>query len=189
MVRQTKNQPNKSDSPDYLEVLTPEQVTLVLAQLVQSNPQIKIEFEILAKNLLESIDIDEIANEIYSSLEEIEMEEVWHRTGNQYDRDYKDPYDIIVDDIEDILDPFVRRISSFIQQNLPYQANALCKGVLKGLHDFEKSSGSEILNELGDGLEFIAQNEILDLWDKVDEIEDSDSIDNFISKNLSDWNL
>ena len=178
-----------NNSPDYLEIITPDQAVLILKSLILSNPSIKLEFDQIAKELIASLDIDDIAENIYSSLEDIEMDDIWHRAGNTSDGEYQDAYDIIVDDINDILDPFVRKIKSYIRQNLPIPANILCKGVLKGLHDFEKSSGSEILNEFPDGPDFVAQDEIIELWNKVNAIEDTPSLDNFISQELSDWEL
>ncbi len=189
MVQSKKKQPNNKAKPNYLETLTPEQIILVLTQLLQTNPEIKIAFDELAQSFLISITSAEIAEEIYSSLDEIDMEDVLNRSGRQSDGYYKYPDEILGDDIEEILDPFVRRITNYIHQNLPQQANALCKGVLKGLYDFEKLSGSELLNELVDDLESIAQAEIIPLWKKISYIEDSKSIDNFIHKELQDWNL
>jgi hypothetical protein len=189
MVNQKTKPIIDSSSFDYLEVITPDQAHAILSRLVNSNPNIKLEFDQMAKDLIGSLDIDEIGEEIYSSLDDIEIEDVWYRAGKQRDGEYKDPYDIIVDDIMDILDPFVSKIDSYIQEDLFFPANILCKGILKGLYDFETSSGSEILNELADGLKFIAQNEIVHLLDNVKVVDDPQSITNFIQKDLPNWKL
>ena len=189
MVNQKGKTPEISNSPDYLEILTPDQAMLILKSLINTDPKLKVEFEKLAKEIIETLNIDEIAEEIYSSLDKIDIDEVWHRAGRQKDGEYQDSYDIIINDIEDILEPFVRKIKSYIQQNILFSANVLCKGVLKGLHDFEKESGSEILNDLVDGLESVANDNIIGLWDRVNSIEDSETIDDFISKELPNWKL
>ncbi len=142
MVQPKKKSLDSNETPNYLEILTPEQVIIVLTQLLQTNPEIKFAFDKFAQNFLKSIDVDAIAEEIYSSLEEINMKDILNRSGRQSDGYYKYPDEILGDNVENILDPFVRRITNYIHQNLPQQANVFCKGVLKGLYDFEKLNGS-----------------------------------------------
>jgi hypothetical protein len=71
MFDQKKKIPKISKSSDYLEIITPDQAILILKSLINTDPKIKVEFEKLAKEIIESLNVDELAEEIYFSLDEM----------------------------------------------------------------------------------------------------------------------
>lgn len=174
---------------DYLSIIDFNQVKDILRELFELNPHLQSQFNQLAKHRVEIEDYGDIAEDLFSELEYIDIETVWREAGTQPDGEYMDTYDIIYEKIEEILEPYLDKFNLLIGQELFIEANIICKGLLKGLYDFENNKNLKIADWLQDSPLNIAENEILDIWNKVREIEDPEIQTEFLQKDLKKWNF
>ncbi len=74
-----------------IETVTPEQALAILKTLMANDPKINKQAQEIMAQILSSIDIEEIAEEICSSLDWIDVEELWNRSDSQPGGGYCDP--------------------------------------------------------------------------------------------------
>ena len=95
-----------------------------------------------AERLLGSVDLDEIAEDVFFALESIDVHELWDRSGSHSDG-YTSPEDMAMEMVEEELDSFSDQIVRYHNLGLHDEEKLYCMGVLKGLYRFEKEAKSE----------------------------------------------
>lgn len=127
---------------DILDVLSPEEAAAVLEQLAASDPEIRKKAQKIALELVDDVDVEEVAEAVLWELDSIPVEAVWDGSGPTRDG-YVDSGDYAWQLFEDALEPFVAQLGKCQQLGRTAQAKLHCMGILKGIHRFETESESE----------------------------------------------
>jgi hypothetical protein len=107
----------------------------VLILLLQEHPQLLDRAEQLATDQLETIDREEIAEEVACALQSIPPEEVGNRSGRQRVQGYVEPDQVVWDLLEETIEPFLRDIARRADLGMGDAALAIGFGVLAGLYE------------------------------------------------------
>lgn len=167
-------------------MITPDDAFAILRILAQLNPKMKEKIEALAIEYLKNINIKEIASQVYLTLNLLEVEELWDRSGATRNG-YIDPVDMAWDMFEEAMTPFLDELKKYRNLSMQNQAMCYCMGILKGIYKFEKESLVEYKDWAPDvPSEFFHQ--ILDDWRKSRRSrEDIKKMEEFIEKDCPDW--
>ena len=89
-----------------LDAIAPEDAIHILKNLAEEDIKTAEKIEQLLTEYLSDVSIDEIAEDIYSELSFIDIEEVWDRSGNTA-YGYTEPSEAAWEIFEEILEPFL----------------------------------------------------------------------------------
>ena len=148
-TKKPRKNPTKSRTP-ILDSLDEAQAAHVLYLLTRSDPEIGKKAEEIARDFLEEVSHEEIADQVYSELDLLEIEEVWKSSGKQRYGDYIYPGERAHEMMEEVLAPFISEMEACLERGMKAQACEHCKGILLGLSRFEDESGSDLLEETPD---------------------------------------
>lgn len=170
-----------------LEELSEKKLRFVFQQLIV-NPGIRQQAEKIASELppdfgaeeIEEIDIEGIAESVFFSLNDLDVEELWDNSGRtRYG--YVDVYDLAFEMFESEIYPHVQEMERCLELNMHEHAKIHCMGILKGLRDFEHESGNEFIDWAADASS--SYSEIV--WEKYKakaSQEDYAEVEAFIEK-------
>lgn len=139
----------KSRTP-ILDSLDEGQAARVLYLLSRSDPEIGKKAEEIARDFLEEVSHEDIADEVYDGLDVLEIEDVWSSSGKRRDGEYVYPGERAHEMMEEVLAPFIAEMEACLGRGMKAQACEHCKGILLGLSRFEDESGSDLLDETED---------------------------------------
>ncbi|MFH1549010.1 MAG: hypothetical protein ABIH04_00465 [Planctomycetota bacterium] len=126
---------------DILAALSPEEALAVLNELAKE-PQIRKKAEEVTLAMMEDVDIDSVAEEVFYQLDSIAVEDVWDNSGSTRDG-YVEPGEYAWELFKDALKPFEKHLQKCRKLSLEKQAKLQCMGILKGIWRFESESKSE----------------------------------------------
>jgi hypothetical protein len=149
---------------DLLTRLTRQQALEVLRRLDARGGEIRRMLMSEARAILEEIELDEIAEEVFFVLDLISVEDLWDRSGASRDG-YISSDEAAVEMIEEELKPFLEQFRDYRRLDMPTQETIYCMGLLLGIHRFDQESKSEFREWAGDipGECFV---DLLDEWRK-----------------------
>ena len=133
---------HKRRKPDTLDAISAPDAIQVLRILADQDREMAQKIDVIVKDLLADVSIDEVANCVQAELESLAVEEVWDRSGRRRDG-YVDTGDAAWSMFENALEPFREKMAKYQQLSMPKQAEAVCLGLLKGIYDFRWSSQTE----------------------------------------------
>lgn len=177
---------NKSDKINILDKINSNDALVILKILCKEDMNIAKRIEQIVREYLSEVDIDDIASEVYFDLDNIEVEEVWDRSGSTRDG-YIDPGDMAWQMFEEALDPYLEELKKYQNFSMHNEAKKYCVGILKGIYQFEKKSKSEykVWAEDAPG-EYFGQ--VLSEWKKgCKNSKDIEEMEEFVKKNFPDW--
>ena len=171
---------------DIFDVISSDDAFDILRRLAREDQEIAKKIEQIAIEYLESVDIEDIAFEVYYALDRIEVEEVWDNSGNTRDG-YVDPTEMAWQIFEEALEPFREELRKCQRLLLYAEAKKHCLGILEGIYKFEKESPSEYKDWAVDApREYFEQ--ILKEWKSgQNSPEDVAEVEDFIEKNFAGW--
>jgi hypothetical protein len=140
----------KKTMTPLLDSLSDEQAAQVLYLLSRSDPGIALRAEAIARDFLEDIDYEEIADGLYNDLDYLEIDDVWDSSGRKRDGSYIEPGERAHEMMEEVVTPLIEEMKEYVNREMPDQACEFCKGILLGLSRFENESGSDLLEETPD---------------------------------------
>jgi hypothetical protein len=133
------------------------------------------------------IDIEEVSEDVMSSLNFIDVHELWDRSGSNSYGEYTSPEEMAFEMVEEELDPFNQEVFRLCDLKMYKEATDSCEGVLWGIYRFEHESecefkdwASDVPGECFDYLEEEYKKRCKDKK-QVKRIED------FIVKECSKW--
>ncbi len=104
----------------------------MLDQLVRSDPKILARAEEIADAILASVDVDEIADDVFGALD-LDVDEVYAHSGpTAYG--YVDPVEEAWSALQEAIEPFIDVVKERIRQGRVGEAARVCKGIVLGLH-------------------------------------------------------
>jgi len=133
----------------FIQSLSADEAAYVLKDMLDSDPAlIKKAYEAAIK-VAGDVDVDAIANEVFYSLNSLDLDDLNGRAGRtRYG--YVDPGDAAWELFEEALDPFIDEMKKNQKRALPAAAKAYCLGIIKGLWMYEKRSSSDLADWVTD---------------------------------------
>lgn len=107
----------------------------MLDALLNEHPQLLNRAEQLATDHLQTVDREEIAEEVVWTLQSIPPEEVGNRSGRQRGRGYVEPDQVVWDLLEEAVQPYLRDITRRAGPGMSDAALTIGLGVLYGLYE------------------------------------------------------
>ncbi len=138
----------KSEVPEIerlLDEITPDDAFAILNTLAYESSEMAEKIMDIAIDLLSEINYKEVASEVFSVLNDIEVEDVWNRSGKTREG-YIDPGEMAYIIFEERLEMFCSEIEKYQALSMWEEASQYCKGVLEGIYRFESMSNSEFLD-------------------------------------------
>ena len=132
----------RSRHPVLIDSLTAGDALAVLAKLSRAGGKIGEAVNVAITEYLQAVDSDEIARDVFDTLDAIAVEDVWDRSGRT-SHGYTEPAQAAVDVFEEALEPFVAKLKEYLKLEMYAQADEYCMGVLQGIYAFDHDSESE----------------------------------------------
>ncbi len=137
--------------------------------------------------VVEIVDVEKIGTSLWHSLECIDVEDCWDRSGKQRYGGYVSPDDAAFDLIEEALFPFRQELKKYIDLQFPLQAEAYCRGIIRGLYRFEYESHTDFTDWCAEIPESCADS-IMHEWKKsIHPGTDTSPMDEFFQDLCPDW--
>ena len=127
---------------DVISKLTAEQALKIVERLARKGGKLREAVLTEAMNVLTEIDLDETAEEVFTILESIDVQDRWDRSGSSRDG-YTSPDEAAAEIIEEELQPFFDQVGRYHEMGLPEQEAAYCMGVILGIYRYEREAESE----------------------------------------------
>ena len=128
----------------------------------------------MAKTDLAAVDMDEIADEVFRSLNSIQVEELWDNSGRTR-WGYQEPTDVAFEMLEAEVDTYLQEMEQYRKLGMTKKEKEYCKGILTGLCRYGESGNNEFRDWCPDDPYTIAENIIYE-WKKKHTAEDVDEI-------------
>jgi hypothetical protein len=178
--------PKKAGREKMVDQITPEQAASVLRKLWHVCPDVRERIEAEIEAALKAIDYDEVACDVESSLEFLDEEELFDRSGPRR-TGYHDPGEMAGMMIEEALEPFQDQLKRYYEMGMVREATEYCRGILKGLYAYKMTlSGTFSEYALETPQELFAC--LRDGWKKRNEGKaDRAKMDRFIENECTEW--
>lgn len=169
-----------------IDQITPDQAISVLRNLWHAYPDSRMKIESEIKNILKSLDFNEIASDVESDLDSLDEEELYDRSGPSRNG-YHDPGEMAGIMVEETLAPYQDQLKRYYEMGMEQEAKEYCKGILKGLYEYERNSSGPFSDYARDvPAEMFGW--ILDEWKKKNEKKAYlREMKEFIKKGCGDW--
>ena len=176
----------RNQHTNILDQVTPEQAISVLRDLWITCPDVRVKIEAGIKGLLKSVDCNEVAAEVESNLHSLDEEELYDRSGPSR-TGYHDSGEMAGIMIGEILAPYQDQSKRYSKMGMEEEAKEYCKGILKGLYEYERNSSGPFSECAQDApVEMFAW--IVDEWKKNNRKPAQHAeMKKFIDKECSDW--
>jgi hypothetical protein len=177
---------HKRRKPDTLDAISAPDAIRVLRILADQDREMAQQIDVIVRDLLAEVSMDEVADCVQAELESLAVEDVWDRSGRRRDG-YVDTGDAAWSMFENALEPFREEMAKYQQLSMPKQAEAVCLGLLKGIYDFRWSSQTEFKDWAVDApAEFFWV--YLEEWKKLFQQRSSASrMNQFIKEHCGQW--
>jgi hypothetical protein len=175
----------KTKTKNLLDTITPDDALVILKKLAE-DAEIAKRIERLATEYLAHVDVEEIAEQVYSELDTIDIEDVWDRSGKTR-HGYIDPNDMVWELFEEYLEPFLQELKKYQKLSMRNEAMHYCMGILKGIYRFDKESKSQYREWAEDAPpEYF--DKVLKNWKKACATPDELVLmENFVKDNFPEW--
>lgn len=171
---------------DILTQLTPEQALEVVRRLYKRDVGVRRAVMEEASSVLETVDRDEIGEEVFFVLDSIDVQDLWDNSGAKRDG-YISPDEAAVEMIEDELKPFFDQVRRYHKLRMFPQAQTYCMGVLQGIYRFDQESKSEFKDWAVD-VPIECFGYLLEEWRKDCQNSDATTkMDEFIRSSCPNW--
>lgn len=168
---------------NILKEINGREALLILNDLVREDPLLKRRIESLALKYLEQVELREVIDEVYSTLECLEVEELWNSSGStQYG--YIQPGERAYEMVEEALEPYLKEMKRFQRLSMFEEAKIQCLGILGGIYSYHMESDNEFKGWAPDVLEeqFLT---ILEKWrEKQNNRSDIREVEDYVRKNF-----
>jgi len=128
---------------NILNRINPHEALTILHQLAQNDKDVKKKIIKLAKEVITDVDSDNVSAEVFSELDSIDVHDLWDRSGSNSYGEYNSPEEMAYEMIEDVLEPYNNEVFRLLDLKIYQEATEYCKGVLKGIYQFDNDSSSE----------------------------------------------
>jgi hypothetical protein len=119
--------------PDVLGGLESDECWRVLRGLLASHPRLRPHAESLAKQALDDVDQDAVANQVVAAYRGMDIRSIGERMGRRLGRGFVDENEAAWELIEEVFEPFLAQISRRGRLGAAAAAGRYARGVLDGL--------------------------------------------------------
>ena len=169
-----------------LNKISAEESLEILRRLAKKDVNIAQQIEEEAEQLLKKIDLEEICEDVYLTLDGINVEELWDRSGPSRYR-YSSPEEMAVEMLEEELEPYNNQVTKYFQLGMAKEAKFYCMGVLKGIYKYVQESTSTFKDWAVDVPGECFSN-LLEEWKrKTQNKNDLDEMGIFLKKECNRW--
>ena len=139
----------RADMIKFVHSLSADETSQTLRILIDENPDFLKKTYDCAVKAVTTVDAEDIANDVFSSLDILDYDDLNGRAGRtQYG--YVEPDQAAWDLFEEALTPFIDELAKNSKRKLPATAKSYCIGIIKGLQRYEKNSSSDLSDWLQD---------------------------------------
>ncbi len=122
----------KKQDQIFLSTLNDDQAQRVLIHLLQANEELIPVAAAIAREILSGIDEDDISEWVWSSLSELDVQDLWQESGRtRYG--YVDPYEHSYEMMESKIEPFLDEMENYIDRDMVDDAFSYCRGIIRGI--------------------------------------------------------
>ncbi|MEA3497184.1 MAG: hypothetical protein U9R42_14245 [Bacteroidota bacterium] len=171
---------------NILEQLSPSDAFAVLKQLAKEDKSIRVKIEQLAKEYLSEIDLDSIAEEVYSELDSLYVEDLWDSSGST-SNGYIEPHERAFEMVEETIEPFIDEMKKYRILSMFQEEKICCMGILKGLYRFEKEATSEFSDWATDAPGESFSYALSEWKENKQNAEDLKEMEEFVKENFEKW--
>lgn len=170
---------------NIIDHLSPDEALAILKHLAEEDADLARRIEQLGRKRLTGVDVEDIADQVYSDLNALPVEEVWER-AQSFD-EYIEPGEAAWEMFAETLKPFTLEMKRYQQLLMRPEAKHYCMGILQGIYRFEKESQSEYKNWAED-VPSQHFHSIIDKWKESTKAPiDIGEVEEFVKRELSDW--
>lgn len=155
------------DERKPLDTLDCGEARTVLIRLLRDHPDLRAEAELLADEILSTVDPGEVAGDLGLSLELLRVEDVYERSGPQRDGGYVDPSEAAWELLETAVEPFLDDVRRRAARGRLETAGAVAMGVLMALHSCPDDAPEGSAFHLADGFPLSQAQRVMDLVRKL----------------------
>jgi len=168
-----------------LDILSPQDALEILKVLHAQDVKIADRIECLAHEFLKVVDIEAIAEEVYAQLDALDVEELWGRSGPNYEG-YHEPGEMAYEMLQEVLEPFLNDLKKCRELSLSKCAMLHCMGILKGIGRYDSQTKSQFKEWVPDDV-WECGRDVLEEWEKgTPSTQDRQEIKEFIKTNFPD---
>jgi len=159
-----KHEGHEKQMSGLISSLTGEQAHEVLMRLARKGGPVAEAVLAAAKGVLNAVDVDGIAKDVFHALDRINVESCWERAGASRDG-YTSLDEAAYGLVEAALAPFAEQIRQYRRLKMLAQEREYCMGVVLGAYRYEQESRSEFKDWCQDApLSYVGI--LLDAWRK-----------------------
>ena len=171
---------------DVIKKLTAEQAFEVVKRLSEKGGEIREVVLLEVKNLLMAVDVDETADEVFSVLDSIDVQDCWDRSGSSR-HGYTEPSEAAVELVEEELQPFYDQAKRYRELGMAEQETTYYRGVILGIYRYEHESKSEFREWCVD-VPIECAGYLLDTWrERHQDTASAEAMDEFIERRCPKW--
>ena len=153
---------NRPGMKKFIQNLSADEAALVLKDILDNDPSLMKKAYESAIKIACNVDIDEVMNRVYNSLDSLDMDDLNGRAGKtRYG--YVEPTDAAWELFEEALDPFIDEMNQ--KHTLPAAAKAYCIGIIRGLWMYKEESTSDFADWVEDAPDQYVDT-VIDEWKK-----------------------
>ena len=167
-----------------IEALSREASTKILHELYKDGDLAK-RISVMARAALSEVEADLIADEVFRSLNSIDVEELWDNSGKtRYG--YQEPTDVAFEMIEDEVRPHIRKMEQYGSLGMKKEEKEYCKGIIIGLLRYGESGNNEFRDWCPDDPCTVAENIIYN-WKNDHTTEEIEEIQEVYDSFFADY--
>lgn len=130
------------NSNDVFKIITSREAMLVLHRFMKEHEEYIPEIREIALELITDVDPDKIAEDVRNTLECLQVEDLWDRSGKT-GYGYVEPSEEAWVMFEEALYPYIDAMEKYQKYGLDSLAKTYCIGIIQGVKDYDSSSVSE----------------------------------------------
>jgi len=171
---------------NLIDKIPPNEALTILQQLAKTDKRIEQKIMEIAEDIIRDVDVEEICEEVFFVLDEIDVHDLWDRSGpTTYG--YISPEEMAAEMMEEKLDPFNQEVIRLCELNMQKEAKLYCMGVLKGIYKYAHESKSEFKDWAAD-VPGECFSYLVDEWKKRSKNDaEIKEMNSFLKKECSRW--
>lgn len=158
----------------------------ILERLANEDAKISKRIEELAPEYLSGVDSDTIAENIFSDLNSIDVEDVWNNSGST-SYGYVEPYELASEMFEDALETYIDDLREYQKLSMAKEAKITCMGILKGIYMFEREATTEFKGWAEDDPR-VNFSRVFEVWrERNKDPKKEKEMNEYVKKNFPEW--
>jgi len=163
----------KDRSYDFIKSINRTAAIEILIELCEDEDN----FELIlsrAKEYLTSINAKDVEDEVFGSLNSIQIEDMWNKAGETY-WGYKHETEVAYDMVLDSLEYSIQRMKRYRELGLKREEKECCKGIIAGLLRYGAEGNNEFHKAVPDDT-YVQAEDILSAWKEQNSEEDYNEV-------------